>query len=52
MEKIESAENNLDQFSQAYKHFGVHINPDNSVTALEWAPGARELFLTGDFSED
>ncbi|XP_015512828.2 1,4-alpha-glucan-branching enzyme [Neodiprion lecontei] len=50
VEKIEVAEKDFDQFSLAYKHFGVHINPDNSVTALEWAPGARELFLTGDFN--
>ncbi|XP_046746237.1 1,4-alpha-glucan-branching enzyme isoform X2 [Diprion similis] len=50
MEKIEEAEKDFDQFSLAYKHFGVHINPDNSVTALEWAPGAKELFLTGDFN--
>jgi 1,4-alpha-glucan branching enzyme len=34
-----------------YKHFGIHIKDDNSVVAQEWAPAAKEVFLTGDFSK-
>ena len=51
MEKIETGDRTLDKFSRSYKIFGIHINEDNSVTAREWAPGAQELFLTGDFSK-
>ena len=41
----------MDDFSRGYDKFGIKINDDNSVTAKEWAPGAQELYLTGDFSE-
>lgn len=27
------------------------MQADNSVIAREWAPGAKELYLTGDFSK-
>jgi len=40
----------LRQFTTAYESFGIHILDDNSVVAKEWAPGAQEIFLTGDFS--
>lgn len=49
-EKIESGDGSLDKFSRAYDTFGIHINEDNSVVAKEWAPGAQEVFLTGDFN--
>lgn len=50
VEKIESGDGSLDKFTRGYETFGIHINDDNSVTAREWAPGAQELFLTGDFN--
>lgn len=50
LERIETGDNNLNKFSTAYNTFGIHFNEDNSVTAKEWAPGAQELFLTGDFN--
>ncbi|XP_043478723.1 1,4-alpha-glucan-branching enzyme [Leptopilina heterotoma] len=51
IERIESGEQSLYNFSKSYENFGIHINDDNSVIAREWAPGAQELFLTGDFNE-
>lgn len=51
VERIEIGDENLEQFTTAYKHFGIHIQDDNSVVAREWAPGAQEVFLTGDFSK-
>lgn len=41
----------MNEFSQAYKYYGIHIQQDNSVVAREWAPGAVQVFLTGDFSK-
>lgn len=41
----------MDIFSQGYKYYGLHFLPDNSVVAREWAPGAHDVYLTGDFSE-
>lgn len=51
MKRIGESEGGLDNFSQAYKYYGIHIQHDNSVVAREWAPGAKQLYLTGDFSK-
>ncbi|KAF7638641.1 1,4-alpha-glucan branching enzyme [Meloidogyne graminicola] len=40
----------LENFSQSYKHYGIHVENNNSVTCLEWAPGAESLALVGDFN--
>lgn len=45
------AESSLESFTTAYKTFGIHFNDDGSVYCLEWAPGAKQLYLAGDFSE-
>ncbi|KAI4492412.1 hypothetical protein M0804_002203 [Polistes exclamans] len=50
LDKIEQGDGNLKKFTKAYDTYGIHINEDNSVIAREWAPGAQELFLTGDFN--
>lgn len=52
IEKIETGDGDLKQFTMAYKDFGIHILDDNSVIAKEWAPAAQEVFLTGDFSKN
>lgn len=51
VEKIEAGDGDLKRFTTAYKDFGIHVQDDNSVVAREWAPGAQEVFLTGDFSK-
>jgi 1,4-alpha-glucan branching enzyme len=51
IEKVSADEGGIQEFTQGYKYFGMHFNPDNSVTCREWAPGAANLFLAGDFSE-
>jgi 1,4-alpha-glucan branching enzyme len=50
LENIENNLGGLDKFTQSYKSFGVHVDAKNNVTVLEWAPGARNVFLRGDFS--
>nr|VZI28484.1 unnamed protein product [Spirometra erinaceieuropaei] len=40
----------IDHFTQGYNEFGVHVKPDGSVYCKEWAPGAKELYLRGDFN--
>lgn len=49
MGRIEKNEG-LDIFTQGFKYYGVHIQSNNSVLAREWCPGAKELYLTGDFN--
>lgn len=50
IDRIEAGEKSMHDFSKGYDKFGIHINEDNSVSAVEWAPGAQELYLTGDFN--
>ncbi len=40
-----------EKFTSAYREHGLVVQPDQSVKALEWAPGADGLALVGDFSE-
>lgn len=51
MESIEVNGNGLDNFTKAYEYYGIHVQPDNSIVCREWAPGAQQLFLTGQFSK-
>lgn len=51
LERIENDFGGYDRFLKAYREYGMHVNPDNSVQCMEWAPGAQQLFLTGDFSK-
>jgi 1,4-alpha-glucan branching enzyme len=50
LKQIDTNENGLDEFTNSYKKYGLHINADNSITALEWAPAAKNIYLRGDFS--
>ncbi|GAB6022243.1 1,4-alpha-glucan branching enzyme [Chamberlinius hualienensis] len=43
-------EEGLDNFTTSYKTFGIHVTPDNGIFSKEWAPAAKELYLTGDFN--
>lgn len=51
IKKFNQDEGGLNNFSQGYKYYGLHIQSDNTVIAREWAPGAQQLYLTGDFSK-
>uniref|UniRef100_A0A915N8J3 1,4-alpha-glucan branching enzyme n=1 Tax=Meloidogyne javanica TaxID=6303 RepID=A0A915N8J3_MELJA len=47
---IEQQCEGLDNFTQSYKQYGIHVEADNSVSCLEWAPGAESMSLVGDFN--
>ncbi|KAJ2718284.1 alpha-1,4-glucan branching enzyme [Coemansia sp. Benny D115] len=46
---IEANEGGIDKFSRGYEDFGLHVTP-LGVQYREWAPGAREASLVGDFN--
>lgn len=50
IQRIDKLEGGMNTFSKAYEYYGLHILPDNSVVCREWAPGARNLYLCGDFN--
>lgn len=50
VDKISQGDGSLNEFTKSYEKFGVHVRPDGTVTCLEWAPGAKALYLAGDFN--
>ncbi|VDM16166.1 unnamed protein product [Hydatigera taeniaeformis] len=40
----------MELFTQGYKEFGIHSDPDGTIKCREWAPGAKALYLRGDFN--
>lgn len=51
LENIEKNLGGLDKFSHSYKTFGVHVDAKNNLTVLEWAPGAKNVWLRGEFND-
>lgn len=51
LKRIDKHDGGVEKFSQAYKYYGLQFQPDNSVIVREWAPGAVQVYFTGDFSE-
>ena len=48
--RIEESEGSLEKFSRGYEKFGINRTYEG-VTYREWAPGARGVYLIGDFSK-
>lgn len=52
LDNIEGTEpGGLDAFARSYETYGVHATPDGGVYCKEWCPGARGIYIWGDFSE-
>lgn len=51
IKKFEESEGGIENFTKGYEYYGIQVLEDNTVVAREWAPGAIQLYLTGDFSE-
>lgn len=45
-----AGDGSLKDFANAHSYFGFHHQPDGWVYR-EWAPGADEVYLTGDFND-
>ncbi|XP_019639572.1 PREDICTED: 1,4-alpha-glucan-branching enzyme-like [Branchiostoma belcheri] len=50
LDHINQHEGGLEKFSRGYQYFGIHVTEDGGVVMREWAPGAEELYLMGDFN--
>ncbi|KAJ2588538.1 alpha-1,4-glucan branching enzyme [Coemansia sp. RSA 1722] len=46
---IELSEGGIEKYSRGYESFGLHVTAEG-VRYREWAPGAREASLVGDFN--
>lgn len=50
-ERIEESGNGIDDFTKGYNYYGIHRRDDNSIVCREWAPGAKALYLMGEFND-
>lgn len=51
LDAINSDFGSLTKFASSYEYYGFHIDKANKrFEYREWAPGARQLYLTGDFN--
>ncbi|CAF1187527.1 unnamed protein product [Rotaria sp. Silwood1] len=51
LKQLENEEQGIDVFTSAYKHFGIHVNSQtNEINIKEWAPGAKAMYIRGDFN--
>lgn len=48
---INEHEGGLAKFSEGHKSMGLQVDSKGGVTYREWAPGAAEARLIGEFSE-
>ncbi|KAI0321955.1 glycoside hydrolase [Amylostereum chailletii] len=48
---ISQHEGGYDAFTKGYEKFGFNVKQDGSVVYREWAPGAKEATLIGDFND-
>ena len=48
---IDQHEGGLAHFSEGYKTMGLQVDDQGGVKYREWAPGATEARLIGDFSK-
>ena len=51
LDNIDKHEGGLEKFSRGYESRGFIVDEKNGVTYKEWAPGAVEARLIGDFSK-
>jgi 1,4-alpha-glucan branching enzyme len=47
---IDKTENGILEFSKSYAKYGFHVDAENNINFLEWAPNAKNIYLRGDFS--
>ncbi|KAK6844932.1 1-4-alpha-glucan branching enzyme [Apiospora arundinis] len=48
---IDKTEGGLEKFSRGTEKYGLNVDNDNNIIYREWAPGALDAFLIGDFNE-
>ncbi len=48
---IDTHEQGLLNFTESYKQYGYHVDAQNNVNFLEWAPAAKNIYIRGDFSK-
>lgn len=50
LKRMDEVENGIENMALGHNYFGCHVESDNSFTIRQWAPGAVEMWLMGDFN--
>jgi len=50
LKRMDDVENGIENMALGHNYFGCHVESDNSFTIRQWAPGAVEMWLMGDFN--
>lgn len=50
MHQIQQYEGKWDEFTQAYRYYGIHEQGDQ-IIIREWLPGAKEVYFAGEFND-
>lgn len=50
LQRMEKVEGGIGKMAQGYNYFGCHVLEDNTFVMREWAPGAQEMWVMGDFN--
>ena len=50
LSRMNEVEGGIDKMALGHQFFGSHVNQDNSFINRQWAPGAVEMWLMGDFN--
>jgi 1,4-alpha-glucan branching enzyme len=49
--RMEEVEGGILKMAEGYDYFGAHVEADNTFVMRQWAPGAVEMWLMGDFNK-
>ena len=48
---MDHVEGGIMEMAKGYNYFGCHVEPDKTFVCRQWAPGAKEMWLMGDFND-
>lgn len=50
LQEIENSEQSLTDFASSYKKYGVHANPDKSISVIQYIPDVEQVSIVGEFN--
>ncbi|TRY80465.1 hypothetical protein TCAL_10489 [Tigriopus californicus] len=51
LNQLQKVEGGIENFSTGFKDMGCHVEEDNTFVCRQWAPGAQDMWLFGDFND-
>ena len=51
LERMNTIEGGIEKMALGHEYFGAHVEQNNRFVMRQWAPGAQEMWLMGDFND-